>query len=231
MLTQPETAMRALIAALALTLVACSAEPDSSAVEATTGATAAAAEPAPGERTGRLVDPSAMQVAALVGDWTGEPVDVVAAAERQPEYLNAAAADRDTVRSRLVEAERTRFEAAQDVGVLEVTTPINNATYEADKGVYHLPVFLPGSTIALAPGHRLRLTNAAAAYTLASDTTAAQAMTRANARPARVRLIAHIEQVRPTAAGSEIVGRLESFTLYDADGVSLGEPVSMRGAG
>jgi hypothetical protein len=53
---------------------------------------------------------------------------------------------------------------------LELNTPVNNATYEADKGVYHLPVFQPGSTIAIAPGHRLRLSNAEAAYALGGDT-------------------------------------------------------------
>jgi hypothetical protein len=219
--------MRALIVVAALTLAACSPERAQEPAAAT--ATAAAPASAAPERTGRLADPSPMQVAALVGDWTGQPLDIAAAAERAPEYQNAPAAEREAVRSRLVEAERAGFQTAQGVGVLELSAPVNNATYEADKGVYHLPVFLPGSTIAIAPGHRLRLSNAAAAYALGGD--GAAAMRSADARPARVRLTARIDEVRATAAGSEVVATLQTFTLYDAAGRALGETVSMRAAG
>jgi hypothetical protein len=215
-----------LVLAAAAVLGACSPEParspDAASPFAATPPTAAAPT-----RTAVLKDPSSAQLAALVADWTGQPLDLEGLAERSPEYLNVPASERPATLARLTETARSVAQGARNVGVLDLTVPVGSVTFVPETQVYHLPIFLPGGSIELAPSHRLRLSNAEAAYALSMNTAAAQAMTAAKIRPARVRLTTRIDQVRPTQYGAEVTGTLQTFTLYDEAGRPLGESVSM----
>jgi len=183
------------------------------------------------ERTAVLRDPTPQQVRAVAADWLGRPIDHDALAQAHPDYQRADAAGRPAVLARLAGESRAAAQAAASVGVLDVSTPVSGVSYDQAAGVYLLPVFSPGSTISLAPSHVLRLSNAEAAYSLGMTNTAAQSMQSTQARPARVRLIARLGSAQATANGAVLIGRLESFTLYDAQGRPIGEAVTMAGAG
>jgi hypothetical protein len=222
-----------LLAALsAAALGACSREEADPTSEPTAASTAPPAAPGAeaATRTGVLRDPTPEQVRALAASWLGRPVDHDAIAQAHPDYQRADAGARPAVLSRLVGESRASADSAGDVGVLDVSTPISGVSYDPARSVYLLPVFSPGSTISLAPSHVLRLSNAEAAYALGMGNPAAQSMQSTQARPARVRLKARLEGAQPTANGAVLVGRLESFTLFDAQGGTIGETVSMTGA-
>jgi hypothetical protein len=160
----------------------------------------------------------------------GRPIDHDAIAQAHPDHQRADAAARPAVLARLTGESRAAAQAATGVGLLDVSTPISGVSHDPAAGVYLLPVFSPGSTISLAPSHVLRLSNAEAAYALGMTNPAAQTMQSTQARPARVRLTTRLESAQPTANGAVLIGRLESFTLYDAQGGAIGEAVSMPGA-
>lgn len=220
--------MKALTAsALALLLAACSAERASEPASAPAGAVSTAAAPSAPARTVLLADPTPLQVEAIAAEWTGRDADADAMLRQDTAYLNATAAERPAVLERLAAERRAELDQARGVGRLEVSAPVGQATFERAEGVWHLPVFLPGSAIALAPRHRLRLSNAEGAYALAADSPLGQAMAGASAQPERVRLQVRLESVRPTEYGAEFTGRLEAFTLYDAEGRTVGETILM----
>jgi len=214
-----------------LGLAACSreaAEPTQS--EAPPPPAASADEAPVPERTGVLRDPTPEQVRALADAWLGRPAMTEEAARAHPDYLRASAAERPAVLQRLTAEARGAAEAASAAGVLDVSVPVGPVVHDPSSGVYHLPIFSPGSTISLAPSHALRLSNAEAAYALDMRSAAAQAMQQADARPSRVRLTARVQEVQPTANGAILIGELQSFTLYDAEGRAIGEAVQMSAA-
>jgi hypothetical protein len=217
---------------LAAALGACSGEEPTSAGEPSAAPAREAAAPAAttAQRTGVLRDPTSEQVRAVAADWLGRPLDHEAMARAHPDHQRAAADERPAVLARLAGESRAAAQAGTGIGVLDVSTPISGVSYDPAAGVYLLPVFSPGSTISLAPSHVLRLSNAEAAYALGMTNPAAQTMQSTRAQPARVRLTARLESAQPTANGAVLIGRLESFTLYDAQGGAIGESVSMAGA-
>jgi hypothetical protein len=216
---------------LAVILAGCSREESSpaSAPEPAPAAAPASTAAAPA-RTGVLRDPTPDQVRAVAAVWLGRPVDHEAIAQSHPDYERADAAARPAVLARLADESRAASQAAAGAGVLDVSTPISGVSYDPSAGVYLLPVFSPGSTISLAPSHVLRLSNAEAAYALGMTNAAAQTMQSTQAKPARVRLTTRLESAQPTASGAVLIGRLESFTLYDAKGEAIGQAVSMAAA-
>lgn len=221
-----------ILLACSAALGACSREESTPASEpaATPAAASTPSAPAAPERMGVLRDPTPEQVRAVAADWLSRPIDHDAMAREHPDHQRADAATRPAVLARLAAESRAAAQAATGVGVLDVSTPISGVSYDRAAGVYLLPVFSPGSTISLAPSHLLRLSNAEAAYSLGMTNAAAQSMQSTQARPARVRLVTRLESAQPTANGAVLIGRLESFTLYDAQGGTIGESVSMAGA-
>lgn len=218
---------RLLALSLAALLAACSGERAAEPPAESSVAAAPSPAVAASTRAGILADPTPTQVEAVAAHWTGKTVDLRSMLREEPAYRNAPEAERAAVLDRLTAERGAELQAAADVGRLELSAPVGQATYDAAKGVWHLPVFLPGSAVTLAPRHRLRLSNAEGAYRLAGDTAAGRAMTDQKVRPDRARLSVTLESVRPTEYGAEFVGRLDAFTLYDAQGRSLGETVRM----
>lgn len=191
---------------------------------------AAAAQSVAPPRDRVLRDPTPAQVAAVASDWLGRPTDPEALAQAHPEYQRAPASEREAVRARLAAEGQKLAEATAGTGVLDVSVPASSVTYDRQADVIHLPTFAPGSVISLAPSYGLRLSNGGGASALKMDSPLAEAMRDSRAQPARVRLVARIERVSATQSGAIFTGRLQSFTLYDANGVSIGESVLMSDA-